>query len=141
MGVQTLISIYDRNGRQLHAYKTNKFTAATTREEIEAFISQKSENYKSPLNIEIFDEDGDWVTLDNDYLEDYEPFNPKRLNNNTAHSVESKASKVELRVRFLGKSHDTKSTGVQESVKDSEGMYISKKLRIIIHSFMLYFYK
>ncbi|CAF4848064.1 unnamed protein product, partial [Rotaria sp. Silwood1] len=76
MQVHTKLNILDCRRTFIRAYKTLKLTGMKTRKDIEAFILKTYECVKLPFDIEIRDQYDDFVTLDDNYIDDYNPFNP-----------------------------------------------------------------
>ncbi|CAF4915849.1 unnamed protein product [Rotaria sp. Silwood1] len=76
MQVHTKLNILDCRRTFIRAYKTLKLTGMKTRKDIEAFILKTYECVKLPFDIEIRDQYDGFVTLDDNYIDDYNPFNP-----------------------------------------------------------------
>ncbi|CAF1499807.1 unnamed protein product [Rotaria magnacalcarata] len=117
--VQTILRIVDSNGKKIYSYKTQRFTETTTTKDIVAFILQKSNKFQSSLHIEIHDKsDGDFVTLDDDYLAEYDPFNPNNVDTTTGRVTNLPGKPVKLKITLLD--YDCLSTISQAVVKTTE---------------------
>ncbi|CAF4624106.1 unnamed protein product [Rotaria socialis] len=117
--VHTILQIVDSNGKKIYSYKTQRFTETTTTKDIVTFILQKSNKFKPPLHIEIQDQpDGDFVTLDDDYLAEYEPFNPNNVDTTTGRVTNLPGKTVKLKITLLD--YDCLSTISQAVVKTTE---------------------
>ncbi|CAM2723143.1 unnamed protein product [Rotaria socialis] len=125
--VHTILQIVDSNGKKIYSYKTQRFTETTTTKDIVTFILQKSNKFKPPLHIEIQDQpDGDFVTLDDDYLAEYEPFNPNNVDTTTGRVTNLPGKTVKLKITLLD--YDCLSTISQAVVKTTEGLVNFKAL-------------
>ena len=87
----------------MYRFKTKKLTGASCRKIIEAFILQKCKNASAPLEILISDEDDGFVTMDQDYLDEYNPFASENVDGNTTQSISLPATTVKLRVLLPSK--------------------------------------
>jgi hypothetical protein len=84
--------------RIICVYKTKAFTGATNMKIIEDYILKKYKNARPPFDIRILDHEDALVTLDQDYVEEYDPFNGKNLNVTTAEPINSSEITVTLRI-------------------------------------------
>jgi hypothetical protein len=104
MTVHSKLEICNQEGEIIRCYKTKRFTGTTITEDIEAFILKKYKNSIPPFDIKILDQQHGYVTLDNDYLEEYTPFNIEKTNTTTVQPTNSSETTVTLRITLPRKS-------------------------------------
>jgi hypothetical protein len=108
MVVHTKLKICNQDKKTKCSYSTKCFTGATKKKDIETFILKKYTNSKPPFDIEILDQHHGYVTLDDDYLEEYNPFDVEKKDTTTVQPINSSEPSVTLRVTLPGKSVNTK---------------------------------
>ncbi|CAF4356143.1 unnamed protein product [Rotaria sp. Silwood2] len=101
MEVNTKLNILNCHRKKICTYKTPKLTGITKRKDIENFILKKCKNFKPPFDIQIYDKDDDFVTLDDDYLEDYSPFKATTIDTTTVQSTNSPTPTVIVQIILL----------------------------------------
>ncbi|CAF2773324.1 unnamed protein product [Rotaria sp. Silwood2] len=101
MEVNTKLNILNCHRKKICTYKTPKLTGITKRKDIENFILKKCKNFKPPFDIQIYDKDDDFVTLDDDYLEDYSPFKATTIDTTTVQSINSPTPTVIVQIILL----------------------------------------
>ncbi|CAF1122673.1 unnamed protein product [Adineta steineri] len=74
-------------------------------ENIHAFLLRKPEIGSVPFKIEIRDQEGDFVTFDDDYKEEYNTFNTENTDKTTVEPTNSLDRTVILRVTLLDRKH------------------------------------
>ncbi|CAF1031254.1 unnamed protein product [Rotaria sp. Silwood1] len=120
MQVHTKLDILDCRRKLIRAYKTLKLTGMTTRKDIEAFILKTYECVKLPFDIEIRDQYDGFVTLDDNYIDDYNPFNPNATVTTGVQPTNSATPTLILQVILFNYTYN--STIEQESVNTVEGI-------------------
>ena len=108
MVVHTILEICTQDGTTICSYKTKRFTGVTKQKDIDDFLLKKYPNYKLPFNIKIRDQHHGYVTSDNDYLEEYNPFDHEKKNATMVQPINSSEKTVRLRVTLPGKSVSSK---------------------------------
>lgn len=100
MPVHSKLEIYNQKGK-ICSYQTKTFNKSTKMKDIESYILKKCGNHKSPFNIQILDQYHGFVTLDDDYIEEYGPFDTEQ-NSTTVQSANVFNATVTLRVTLPG---------------------------------------
>jgi hypothetical protein len=108
MPVHTKLDFCNLDCKTKRTYQTKSFTSTTKTKDIEAFILKKYLNSKPPFNIGILDQRHGYVTLDDDYLEEYKPFDTETIHATTAQSTNSLEPTVKLRIYLPGRSVSSK---------------------------------
>lgn len=103
MPVDTKLEIRGKEGEK-YSYNTRKFNGSTRMEDIKDLILKKFKSSRPSFNIEILDQYQEFVTLDEDHLEDYAPFDIEKRNASTLQSINSSEKQVTLRVTVPSKS-------------------------------------
>lgn len=103
MPVHSKLLVHDRFGEKVCTYKTRRFGGIRRTRDIENFLAKKPKLSRAPYIIEILDSDGGFVTLDDEYLEDYDPFNSEDSESTNAQVTKS-PNVVTLKIRLLGNS-------------------------------------
>ena len=94
MVVNTLIRICNERGEEIRApFKTSKFSATSDIKIIEEYILKKCGNATCPIDLRIYDPNAGFVTLDQDYLVEYDPFNSQISSNSPSTII-----KIEVRL-------------------------------------------
>jgi hypothetical protein len=107
MGVPTFIEIGNQHNVIKWWFKTSSFNEATRIQNINDYILKKGSEFKPPFDIRILDQSDSYVTLDNDFLEEYNPFGSDTLQTTTAQSTTSSERTVRLRVILSGIRNDS----------------------------------
>ena len=102
MVVHSKLEVYSQDGKPKSVFKTKTFLGIARKTAVEAFVLKKYSNAKAPLDIQILDQHGDYVTLDDDYLEEYNPFAIEQTDASTVQSVKLSERIVILRVTLSG---------------------------------------
>ncbi|CAF4490180.1 unnamed protein product [Rotaria sp. Silwood1] len=118
MEVHTKLNILNCYREKICTYKTPKLTGITKRKHVEDFILNKCKNFKHPFDIQIYDKDDDFVTLDDDYLKDYDPFKAKTIDTTTVQPINSPTPTVVVQIILLNYAY--KSIIDQELMKPEE---------------------
>jgi hypothetical protein len=108
MVVHTKLEICNQDKKIIRCYSTKCFTGAIKRKDIDTFILKKYPNSEPPYDIEILDQHHGFVTPDDDYLEEYNPFDVEKKDTTTVQPINSSEPSVTLRVTLPGKSVNTK---------------------------------
>ncbi len=108
MVVHSKLEICNQDKNLIRSFSTKCFTGATKKKDIETFILKKYPNSIPPFDIEILDQHHGFVTLDDDYLEEYTPFDVEKKDTTTVQPINSSEPSVTLRVTLPGKSFNTK---------------------------------
>ncbi|CAF2070348.1 unnamed protein product [Rotaria magnacalcarata] len=106
---QTKLVIFDNFDGTSYRYTTLEFNEETAVKDVVNFVLAKSNRFKPPMDIEIRNEVVGFVILDDDYLKEFNPFNPTAINSSKEY--------VELQVTL--RSHVPISNADQE-VRHSE---------------------
>ncbi|CAF3564871.1 unnamed protein product [Rotaria sordida] len=132
MEVHTKLKILNCRREKICTYKTPKLTGITKRKDIENFIVKKCKNFKPPFDIQIFDEDNDFVTLDDDYLEDYNPFKAKTIDTTTVQPTNSSIPTVIVQIIVLN--YASNFINDEEFMKTEEGIQKNENIQQIDQS-------
>lgn len=101
MVVHTILAIYNQQGKKLRRFKTTALDGIKDMQDLKDLILKRY-NISSPLDIRILDKYDGLVTLDQDYLNEYNPFGDENLNLNTVQSEKSLETTVKLRLFLPG---------------------------------------
>src|SRR5690349_16391005 len=102
MVVHTLLSICSSQDKEIRRFKTTALTGTTHMQTVVDFILKKYKKLFPPFDIRIFDQSDGLVTLDQDYLDEYNPFLDENFNLTTTQSVNPLELRVQLRVFLSG---------------------------------------
>lgn len=103
MVVHTILSICNKHGEEIRRFKTTALTGIAEMKSVMDFISRKYENISRPFDIRIMDQSDGLVTLDQDYLQEYNPFRSEESKSNTPQLAYSAETTVEIQVWLPGK--------------------------------------
>ncbi|CAM4916469.1 unnamed protein product [Rotaria socialis] len=109
MQLQTKLIILDTFDGASYPYTTMEFNDKTKMKDIANFVLAKSNHFTLPMGIQIRDKRVGFVIVDDDYLKEFNPFNPTAINSATEY--------VEVQVTL--RSHVPNSNADQE-VRHSE---------------------
>ncbi|CAF1097336.1 unnamed protein product [Adineta steineri] len=98
MVVHSKIEVVTKDGEEICSYQTKSFTEESKVKDIQTFLSKKSEIGTVSFGIKIFDQYGGFVTLDDNYLEEYNPFDARNINTTTAPPITSSDRTVTLKI-------------------------------------------
>jgi len=125
MVVDTQVEIFSQNNKLLRRYMTTKFNKETRKNNLDDYIRKKLENSELQFDAYILDSRGGYVTLDDDYLEEYNPFGAEIMASTTVQPTTPLKPLIKLKI----------------VLKDTQGIsrtcffYILMNLSIIDHNF------
>jgi hypothetical protein len=125
MVVDTQVEIFSQNDKLLRRFMTPEFNKATRKNNLDDYIWKKLKKSESQFDAYILDPHGEYVTLDDDYLEDYNPFGAEIMASTTVQPTTTLKPLIKLKI----------------VLKDTQGIsrtcffYILMNLSIIGHNF------